>query len=155
MVVTSKKTIVPDRFIVGDLFLDDSVMRQSRKELLLKLQSLINHYGDNENFIAHMDEWPKTIRRLVFDSEKLMAQLDMLAPIPKIEPTPSSTQNILSLCKSGHHCFQIIYTTQTTVIRWCEVCGSIVGDMDSDNRTYPGVIFEMKSPDISKKVQSC
>jgi hypothetical protein len=42
---------------------------------------------------------------------------------------------------------------EETKIKWCEVCGSIVGDIDSDNRTYPGAVFKIQAPEISK-VQS-
>jgi hypothetical protein len=133
--------------------------RCSLSELLRKLRSLVNHYGGNEGFIAHMDEWPKTIRKLVFNSRELMVQLEMLVPIPNNKPSThdnSQTRNVLGLCKSGHHSFEVIasfaYGPKDTIIRWCGVCGSVVGDAHgfSPKKTYPGAVFKMKTPKISK-----
>ena len=32
------------------------------------------------------------------------------------------------------------------VVRWCEKCGAIVIDGESDNRTYPGKYAEVRLP---------
>jgi len=32
------------------------------------------------------------------------------------------------------------------VVRWCKNCGCIVGDVDIDNRIYPGRWFTMITP---------
>jgi hypothetical protein len=57
-------------------------MYLNRPELWAKLNSLINRYGGRENFVAHMDEWPRTIKELVFSSEKLIIRLGLAEPIP-------------------------------------------------------------------------
>lgn len=57
-------------------------------------------------------------------------------------------------CKKGKHSFQKIFETgddkESTVVRWCEVCGSIVVDEDYDGRTKPGAVMGMLSPSITK-----
>jgi hypothetical protein len=63
-------------------------MCRSKRELLMKLQSLINRYRGAENFVHMMDEWPKTIRELVFNSTPLMIRLGMLMPL-SYEPMTS------------------------------------------------------------------
>ena len=57
-------------------------MSTNRPELWRKFNSLRNRYGNNANFVAHMDDWPKTIRELVYGSERLMIHLGMLEPLP-------------------------------------------------------------------------
>lgn len=57
-------------------------MDTNRPELLLKLNSLINRYGGDEEFVAHMDQWPRTIRELVFSSPKLMVRFGLTEPPP-------------------------------------------------------------------------
>lgn len=32
------------------------------------------------------------------------------------------------------------------IVRWCKNCGCVVGDVDIDNRTYPGRWFTMITP---------
>ena len=39
------------------------------------------------------------------------------------------------------------------VIRWCSVCGAIVGDYDYDGRTQAGGGFKMMGPKVLKLVQ--
>ena len=39
---------------------------------------------------------------------------------------------------------------ETVVVRWCTECGSVVIDMDCDNRTYPGSVMQMKRPRIAR-----
>jgi hypothetical protein len=57
-------------------------------------------------------------------------------------------------CKKGKHSFQKISESgndmESTVVRWCEVCGSIVIDIDYDGRTKPGAVMGMLSPSITK-----
>jgi len=62
----------------------------------------------------------------------------------------------LSECKKGNHPLKMISSfnhgwDEEEVIRWCPVCGCIVVDMDTDNRTIrPGGYMKMQSPEISK-----
>lgn len=53
-----------------------------RPELLLKLNSLINRYGSDEAFVANMHQWPRTIKDLVFNSQKLMTRFGLVGPVP-------------------------------------------------------------------------
>lgn len=48
-----------------------------------KLWALVNRYGSVENFIAHMDEWPRTIKKLINESEKLKVKLGLVCPLPE------------------------------------------------------------------------
>lgn len=36
------------------------------------------------------------------------------------------------------------------VVRWCEVCGSVVVDVDYDNRTNAGQVMKMRGSTITK-----
>lgn len=64
--------------------------------------------------------------------------------------------NLLVACRSGKHQLQNIYSSsdplEPVVIRWCSVCGSIVGDIESDGRIYPGLYQKMISPEVSKRL---
>ncbi len=66
------------------------------------------------------------------------------------------TKLIEEECKKGNHSLQKIFEsgsdTESTVVRWCEVCGSIVIDMDYDGRTKPGEVMGMISPSITKSL---
>lgn len=58
-------------------------------------------------------------------------------------------------CKKGKHSLQEIFEVGRTfgesdVVRWCEVCGSVVIDIDFDRRTQPGAVMGMLSPSITK-----
>lgn len=57
-------------------------------------------------------------------------------------------------CNKGNHSLQKIVESgndkESFVVRWCEVCGSIVVDIDYDCRTNPGAVMKMKSPLITK-----
>ena len=59
-------------------------------------------------------------------------------------------------CKKGKHSFQKIAENgndmESTVVRWCEVCGSVTVDVDYDGRTNPGVVMKIKSPMITKSI---
>jgi predicted RNA-binding protein len=39
------------------------------------------------------------------------------------------------------------------VVRWCYECGAIVVDVDSDGRTFPGRVMEMKRPNNFVKTE--
>ncbi|KKN91191.1 hypothetical protein LCGC14_0220570 [marine sediment metagenome] len=51
-------------------------------ELHRKLNSLVNRCGGDENFVALMDEWPRTIKELIYGSEELMIRFRLLELIP-------------------------------------------------------------------------
>lgn len=57
-------------------------------------------------------------------------------------------------CKKGNHMLERIYEAgpdcESTVVRWCLVCGSVTIDIDYDCRTQPGAVMKMKSPAITK-----
>ncbi len=61
----------------------------------------------------------------------------------------------LSGCRAGRHQLKVIYighkdVVSEEVVRWCEVCGSIVIDVDFDGRTNAGQVMKMKAPQITK-----
>ena len=49
-----------------------------------------------------------------------------------------------------------IYSTggdmDSTVVRWCTVCGAIVIDTDYDGRTNPGQVMPMRFPEVTKQL---
>ncbi len=53
-------------------------------------------------------------------------------------------------CRDGQHDLHVLLRTgdemDETVIRWCAECGAVVGDVDSDYRTYAGHVFPMRFP---------
>lgn len=53
-------------------------MSTNRPELLSKLNSLVNRYGGDDAFVSRMDEWPKTIKDLIYGSEKLMLRFKLV-----------------------------------------------------------------------------
>ena len=57
-------------------------------------------------------------------------------------------------CKKSNHSLQKIYESggdmESDVVRWCEVCGSVVVDSDFDGRIKPGAVMGMLSPSITK-----
>lgn len=60
------------------------------------------------------------------------------------------------LCKKGLHPFKIISKQKIDIdeykiVRWCPECGSIVVDLDIDNRTYPGYYQKIIYPNIVEK----
>lgn len=62
----------------------------------------------------------------------------------------------LERCHIGDHRLKVIYESVeyygvTQVVRWCTVCGSIVVDIDADNKTMSGGIMTMKSPNITRE----
>lgn len=57
-------------------------MSTNRYELMKKLNSLLNRYGSDEEFVKHMDEWPKTIKQLIYGSTKLMLRFGLIELIP-------------------------------------------------------------------------
>lgn len=36
-------------------------------------------------------------------------------------------------------------------IRWCQMCGAVVGDLDYDGRTNAGGVFEMRFPELVRE----
>jgi hypothetical protein len=57
----------------------------------------------------------------------------------------------LEQCFKGKHDLIVVYRIcrpydEEEVVRWCRNCGSIVVDLDVDNRTHPGRIMKMESP---------
>lgn len=53
-------------------------------------------------------------------------------------------------CKAGSHFLVSILTVKSwdcdEVARWCNICGSVVVDIDVDGRTQPGRVMKMRSP---------
>ena len=65
--------------------------RLYKSELWAKLNSLLNHYGSDENFVKHMSEWPKTVKRLIYSSEELMVRFKLVELIPD----PFDDENVI------------------------------------------------------------
>lgn len=57
-------------------------MGVNRPELWAKLNSLVNYYGSDENFVNHLHEWPRTVKQLIYSSEKLMLRFKLVELIP-------------------------------------------------------------------------
>jgi len=53
----------------------------NRPELWSKLNSVRNRYGSDEEFVAHMHEWPRTVKKLVFNSPKLIIRFGLAEPV--------------------------------------------------------------------------
>ncbi len=57
-------------------------------------------------------------------------------------------------CKRGNHLLLEIFESggdmESTVVRWCSLCGSITIDTDYDGRTKPGDVMKIRSPQITK-----
>ena len=53
-------------------------------------------------------------------------------------------------CKKGNHNLEKIAEygsdMESKVVRWCPICGSVVVDVDYDNRLKPGGVMKMRSP---------
>lgn len=61
----------------------------------------------------------------------------------------------LESCLAGKHDLVEILEVNagfdtTHVVRWCRDCGSVVVDVDHDNRTQPGYVMQMRSPESIK-----
>lgn len=59
----------------------------------------------------------------------------------------------LTNCKKGKHDLIMICSMpedhiSECVVRWCNVCGAVVVDIDHDGRTSPGRVVSMKFPEI-------
>lgn len=52
-------------------------IKTNQSKLLEKLNALVNRYGGDVEFVANMDKWPKTIKKFVFGSPKLMARFGL------------------------------------------------------------------------------
>lgn len=62
---------------------------------------------------------------------------------------------LLSECQKGNHKLEEIHQSRyvigaDVVVRWCKVCGSVVVDIDYDNRTNPGQAMKMRGSTITK-----
>lgn len=62
---------------------------------------------------------------------------------------------MLNKCKKGEHHLEAIFESSeilgaSDVVRWCNICGSVVVDVDVDGRTKPGERMKMKTPAIAK-----
>lgn len=59
-------------------------------------------------------------------------------------------------CKAGIHPLVTIYSDggdkESTEVRWCPTCGSVVVDEDFDGRTNPGALLPMRRPKILKEI---
>ena len=59
------------------------------------------------------------------------------------------------MCDGGIHSLLDIMEVDTgygssKVVRWCEICGAVVIDMDYDGRTNPGRYMSMMIPLVTK-----
>lgn len=55
---------------------------------------------------------------------------------------------------SQEHALTPIYTRgsgegEAIVVRWCDKCGAVVVDHDTDGRTYPGYYSRMRFPQMA------
>lgn len=57
-------------------------MKTNQPELWQKLNSLVNKYGSDENFVKHIDESPRTIKELIYSSINLMIRFKLAELIP-------------------------------------------------------------------------
>jgi hypothetical protein len=63
--------------------------------------------------------------------------------------------NLINKCRAGDHSLRVIHQysgigfdcDEEIFIRWCNVCGAIVKDIEVDNRLYPGKILKMQFPE--------
>ncbi|UCG02536.1 MAG: hypothetical protein JSW11_00800 [Candidatus Heimdallarchaeota archaeon] len=54
----------------------------SNQEMLSgKLEALVNKYGGDLEIINHLDELPKTIKKFIYGSEKLMIRFGLVCKI--------------------------------------------------------------------------
>ena len=58
-------------------------MTKNETQILMKMNSFRNRYSNNEDFIADMNNWPKTVRRLIFSNEKLMVYFGLVELVPE------------------------------------------------------------------------
>lgn len=52
-----------------------------KQELWKRLNSLVNKYGGDDAFVSRMDEWPKTIKEMIYGSEELMLRFKLIGLI--------------------------------------------------------------------------
>lgn len=69
-------------------------MTTNRPELWCKFNSLVNKYGSDKEFVAHMYEWPRTIKELVFNSEKLMTRFRLTVVKTSIQPSYNDPRSV-------------------------------------------------------------
>lgn len=65
----------------------------------------------------------------------------------------------LQNCRLGNHDLVDIASDshgggESTEVRWCKNCGSIVVDGECDGRVQPGGVQPMKGPEVSKLAQN-
>lgn len=64
-------------------------------------------------------------------------------------------KELLEECKKGNHTLKDIFKSTWDidhVVRWCEICGSVVVDCDFDGRTNAGQIMRMKYSVLFREV---
>ena len=59
--------------------------------------------------------------------------------------SPSGKHQLVEILRCRHS-----WDDSFKVARWCEVCGSIVVDIDYDGRTNPGAVMKLTSPSHRK-----
>lgn len=57
-------------------------MSRNKKQIWAKMNSVRNRYGSDEDFILHMDEWPRTVKELIYGSEELMIRFGLVELLP-------------------------------------------------------------------------
>lgn len=57
-------------------------MSKNKEQIWARMNSIRNHYKNDKDFILHMDEWPKTVKKLIYNSEKLMIRFGLIELIP-------------------------------------------------------------------------
>lgn len=60
-------------------------------------------------------------------------------------------------CKGGQHDLKVIASNLAgydceEVVRWCQNCGAVVVDLDTDGRTSPGYYRAMQFPKLVKEL---
>lgn len=62
-------------------------MSKNEQQIRAKMNSIWNYYGSDENFVAHMDKWPRTVRELIFSSTELMIHFKLVELLPDPKET--------------------------------------------------------------------
>ncbi len=57
----------------------------SHYELQQRLNALVNRYGSIEEFVRHIDDWPRTIKELIYNSQELMVHFGLVELIPEVD----------------------------------------------------------------------
>lgn len=62
------------------------------------------------------------------------------------------SQEFKDKCNIRKHDLQTIYVSRHRwdesyeVVKWCEICGAVVIDVEYDNRVQPGEVMKMRFP---------